>query len=156
MTPLTQNDPRLSREPSIKPYGCLFRALGELAEHKAGRTMSADNIIAMYRWLLDNDAILDEPDKRAWIVDHTKTIRAAQHYLGVKQTGEYVYRNDMDSSDNDFGSRDKANYFICYARISNASIGHFIHCDQNAQRVWDSYFPATEILEITSLRGYRL
>ena len=154
--PVHQNDPRLMEEPSLASYGCLVTSLREIAETHAGRTLTAGEYLSMYRWLVGQGHVLDEPGRRAFVMDHAAVGKAAQYYLGVPQFFKYVYRHDYDGSGADFGSADEASHFIAQVRVAGWDISHFIHADRLADRLWDPYWPARPIDSVVSLRGYAL
>lgn len=157
LTPIVQNDERLKAEPSIEPYGCLFRVIGEICETAAEKTLPPEQILEAYRWCRDHSYLLDEHGNQAWVKDHTEVGRAHQYYLDVPKTFRYVYRQDYgDDQSGSFGDRSEANHFAIYARIKGYRIGHFIHASRDKLRLWDPYWPAGEIVEVLSLRGYRV
>jgi len=156
MTPLHQNDPALSSEPSLAPYGCLVTSLREIAEAHARSCLTPRQILDMYRWLVAQGHVLDEKGHQAFVMDHGAVGRAAQYYLGVPQTFKYVYRHDTADSAKDFGDISHANYFIAQVRIEGWNISHFLHSDSMGERLWDPYWPARSITDTLSLRGYHV
>lgn len=155
-TPICQNDWRLSDEPSIAGYGCLFTVLREMVEAHHRETLDEEDILDLYVWLLDNGGLVDEEGRRAFIIDHDKTGRAVQFYLRQPQTFKYVYRHDYAGPYKGFGKKEDAQYFAAYVRVAGYSIGHFIRCDSDGNRVWDPYWPPGVILSIDSIRGYSI
>lgn len=156
MTPIHQNDRRLAAEPSIEPYGCLFRSLGEIAEAHHRQVMPPEMILAMYRWLVAEGAVKDAPGAQAYVMDHAAVINAALYYMDLMQTGEYLWRMDLAGQGRDFGSPHDCNAFIAQARMDGWNISHFYHSDSRGERVWDPYWPGKDVIKVISIRGYRI
>ncbi|MFW5828045.1 MAG: hypothetical protein ACOCU4_08130, partial [Alkalispirochaeta sp.] len=71
-------------------------------------------------------------------------------------TFRYVARMDLgDDQSANFGDLKDAQYFAAYARIEGYRIGHFYRSNRIGRRLWDPYWPAGEVAEVLSIRGYR-
>lgn len=159
MCPIHQNDPRLAAEPSIGPYGCLVTTLREIVETHERRTLSPEKYLEMYRWLVEHEHVQDDNELKSYVLSHDAVGRAAQYYLGVPQSFEYVARRNIDKngdSSKDFGNINDAMYFVAEVRCEGWDMVHFLHSDVVGERMWDPYWPAKEITRLISLRGYRI
>ena len=154
--PLYQNDPRLHVRPSIEPYGCLFRSLGEIAEAHVGEALTPRELIDMYDWLIEQGYMLDEKGHQSWVQDHAAVINAGLYYLGAEQTAEYAWRMDLAGQGKGFGSPAGCNYFIAQARMDGWSISHFYRSDSRGDRMRDPYWPPKETIKVISIRGYEV
>ena len=154
--PLYQNDPRLSAEPSIGTHGCLVTVLKEMCEAEAMKALTPEDILTAYRWLKDRGTIQDDDELRAFVWDHTITMHAFQYYLGVPQTGKYVFRRDAGGGKHDFNTGQKPNYWAAYGKIEGASIGHFWRIHEDREVAFDPLWPARKKLGTLSIRGYLL
>lgn len=146
-SPIQQNDRRLPT--SVNSAGCLFRALGMLAEIQANQPLTPEQIEDQYEWLVAQGYM--KPN--CWVLNHEKVITSAQHYLGVPQSARYVWRYEVD--DKDFGSESKANAYIQNVR-TKTGIGHFVVVDQNERVLWDPYWPSPAVNYVIGVRGYAL
>jgi hypothetical protein len=130
--------------------------IGEVCEEAAEEVLLPVDILDTYRWCMAEGYVIDEPGKQAWVRDHEAVGRAYQYYLGVPQTFRYVGRLDLgDDGSGSFGSLEDATYFAAYARITSYRIGHFYRSNRVGRRLWDPMWPAGEIAEVLSIRGYR-
>jgi hypothetical protein len=154
---LHQNDPALKKRPSIATHGCYFRAIGALCEMQASKSLTAQQIIEMYDWCIDHDAIVDERGRQAFIMRPDVVGQAAQHYLGMPQTFRAVYRRSIAGYDNrDFLTHDQPTAWLAMGSIKGAAIMHFWVTDQLRNEIWDPLSPSREKLEIASVRGFVL
>lgn len=153
--PLYQNDARLKAEPSLEPFGCLATVIRQICEARVARALDPVTTLEWYRWCVANGHVLDREGRRAWVENHEATGRAAQYYLGVRQTFRYVWRHDY-VGDYAFGSPESATAFVALVRCRGWSIAHFVECDSDGSRRWDPYWPPKEITSIESIRGYAL
>lgn len=144
INPIVQNDDRLPEQ--VRISGCLFRSLSMLAEIKSGRTMTPQQIIDQYDWLIKNSAM----DGHCYVINHASVIKAAQHYLGVPQQAKYVLRRMGDDRDFDKGA---ANAWIGHVQTVRGN-GHFLVVAKDGRVIWDPYWPSPEPIKTLSIRGY--
>ena len=153
--PLFQNDDRLLLRPSIRNYGCYFRAISQLCERHAGKALSSGEVITQYDWLLENHKMIDERGRQAFVLDAEAVGKAAQFYLKVPQTFRPVLRHSVDGYDHsDFDSKEEPTHWLAMGLIEGGKIPHFWEIDNDQHPLWDSLWPVRSKLQILSLRGF--
>ena len=149
-SPICQNDDAMPEK--VRKAGCLFRALGMLAEIEAGQTLTRQEILEQYLWL-QKEGYMKE---NCWVLDHEQVIKSAQYYLGVPQRAKYLVRAEDDSHDFDFSEGATApNAYIAHIRMGSG-IGHFYVCNDQEERIWDPFWPAPNGVEYRGYRAYRV
>jgi hypothetical protein len=119
-----------------------------LAEIKAGKTLSPEQIEDQYTWLIDNGHM----GENCFVYDHERVIISAQYYLGVEQSAKYVFRSSETGAD-DFDHGGPHNAYIGHAKTVNG-YGHFFVVDRKRNLVWDPWWPLPERDYHLTFRGY--
>jgi hypothetical protein len=149
MSPIVQTDTRLNEQ--INRAGCLYRSLQMLAEIHARRTLTPDDIMALYTRAVEGGTMRED----CFVLDHAAIIRAAQATLGMPPKARYVFRRTPEDKAHDFDIKVPPSAFIRHYKTANG-FGHFVVADRFGHVQWDPYWPPTDASRDLSFRGYSL
>ena len=153
--PLYQNDPRLKKEPSLAPFGCLVTTLREILERRYKRCITPETWLVTYRHMVQLGIVRDDSELRAFVMNHERVLKSVAEVLDVESPCRYVLRQSIEGSNqHDFDHEIKPNAWIAQARIEGARHSHFYEVFQDGDCAWDPLWPTRKKVKTISLRGY--
>lgn len=159
-SPVVQNDERLAERPRIGPTGCLFRSLSYLIETVAEQTLEPEQIISLYDHLtkqFEKDQYRGM-DVDCFVMRHEDVLDATAAELEVKVDTFYIEKESYSTRVKPWKSAYEVEptHFILHSAVNDNWIGHFMVSDEDKNRAWDPYFPATELKTPRSFRTYAI